>query len=135
MTALTAAPGRVESPWGAPSPHWARPARSRHLVSVPTGDGVAARRATRTRLTRRGRLAITTSTLAVASIAGATMAFAGPAATPQQVTVEPGQTLSQIASTQLAEVPTAQAVTRIQVANGLSTNHVHAGQTLTIPAP
>ena len=48
-------------------------------------------------------------------------------------TVEPGQTLSEIATTELAGLPTAEAVTRIQVANNLSTTHVHAGQTLTIP--
>lgn len=124
MTALTATPIHVDVP-----------ARSRHLVSVPTGDAVIARSVPRTRLTRRGRLAITLSTVAVASVASATMAFGGPALTPQQVTVEPGQTLGEIAAAELSGIPSAEAVTRLQVANGLTTNHVHAGQTLTIPAP
>lgn len=123
MTALTATPIHIDVP-----------ARSRHLVSVPTGDAVIARPAARTRLTRRGRLAITLSTVAVASIAGATMAFGGPALTSQQVTVEPGQTLGQIAQSELSGMSTAEAVTRLQIANGLTTNHIHAGQTLTIPA-
>ena len=122
MTALTATPIRIDVP-----------ARSRHLVSMPTGDAVVARPTPRARLTRRGRLAISTSVLAVASIAGATFAFAGPAAAPQQITVEPGQTLSQIASSELVGMPTAEAVAQLQIANGLSTNHIHAGQTLTIP--
>ncbi|MDN5718266.1 MAG: LysM peptidoglycan-binding domain-containing protein [Janibacter sp.] len=124
MTALTATPIRIDVP-----------ARSRHLVSVPTGDAVVARPAVRTRLTRRGRLAITTSALAVASVASATFAFGGAAITPQEITVEPGQTLSQIASSELSGVPTAEAVADIQVANGLTTTHIHAGQTLTIPTP
>ena len=122
MTALTATPIRIDVP-----------ARSRHLVSMPTGDAVVARPTPRTRLTRRGRRAISTSVLAVASIAGATFAFAGPAAAPQEITVEPGQTLSQIASSELGGVPTAEAVAQLQIANGLSTNHIPAGQTLTIP--
>lgn len=128
MTALTAAPVHIDVRPGAP-------ARSRHLVSVPTGDAVADRAPASLRLTRRGRLAITTTTVLVASIAGATMAFGGPATTPQTVTVEPGQTLGQIAATELSDVPTREAVTRIQLANDLSSSHVHAGQTLTIPAP
>ncbi|UUZ45807.2 LysM peptidoglycan-binding domain-containing protein [Janibacter limosus] len=122
MTALTATPIRIDVP-----------ARSRHLVSLPTGDAVVARPIPRTRLTRRGRPAIATSVLAAASIAGASFALAGPAAAPQQITVEPGQTLSQIASSELVGVPTAEAVADIQVANGLSTTYIHAGQTLTIP--
>ncbi|MHA7127096.1 LysM peptidoglycan-binding domain-containing protein [Janibacter indicus] len=128
MTALTAAPVRIDVRPG-------RPARSRHLVSVPTGDAVTGRAPASLRLTRRGRLAITTTTVLVASIAGATMAFGGPAATPQTVTVEPGQTLGQIAATELSDVPTREGVTRIQLANDLPSSHVHAGQTLTIPAP
>lgn len=132
MTALTAAPGHVESPWAAPH-RGARPVRSRHLVSLPTGDAVASRPATRMHLTRRGRLAITLLVVIAASVVAASMAFAGPAPAGHRVTVEPGQTLSQIASTQLSGVPTREAVTRIQVTNGLSTNHVHAGQQLTIP--
>lgn len=128
MTAFTAAPARIDV-------HPARPARSRHLVSVPTGDAVPERATTSLRLTRRGRLAITVTTMLVASVAGATVAFGGQATTPQQVTVEPGQTLGQIAEAELSQLPTREAVARLQVTNDLSTSHVHAGQVLTIPAP
>ncbi|HIZ97746.1 MAG TPA: LysM peptidoglycan-binding domain-containing protein [Candidatus Janibacter merdipullorum] len=130
MTALTAAPGHG-SPIGAPA---SRSARSRHLVSVPTGEAVRPR-VTGLRITRRGRLAMTTTTLAVASIAGAGMAFGGPGADAPEVTVERGQTLSSIAEAEMAGVPTHEAVTQIQVANDLTSSHVHVGQTLTIPTP
>lgn len=129
MTALTAARHHVGS-IGAPA---VRPARSRHLVSVPTGEAVSERAKGGLRLTRRGRLAMTMTTLAVATVAVAGMAFGGPAATPQQVTVEQGQTLGSIAEAELAGVPTREAVTQLQLANGLTSTHVHAGQTLTIP--
>ncbi|EBM0725498.1 LysM peptidoglycan-binding domain-containing protein, partial [Salmonella enterica subsp. enterica serovar Senftenberg] len=49
-------------------------------------------------------------------------------------TVESGQTLSEVAATQLPQLPLADAVARIQVANDLAGNDVHAGQTLLIPA-
>lgn len=131
MTALTAAPGHG-SPIGVPA---ARPSRARHLVSVPTGGAVSGRAKGGLRLTRRGRLAMTTTTLAVATVAGAGMAFGGPAASAPEVTVERGQTLSSIAEAEMAGVPTREAVTRIQVANDLPSSHVHVGQTLTIPTP
>ncbi len=129
MTALTATPGPAR--WGTARPG-AR--RSRHLVSVPTGADVVARPAGRVRLTRRGRLAITTSTAVAAGVLGASLAFAG-APQGSEVTVEPGQTLGQIAESEMAGVPTREAVNRIQVANGLSSSHVHAGQELVVPAP
>lgn len=130
MTALTATPGRMDAPWTG-----AGARRSPHLVSVPTGDAVSDRAREGLQITRRGRLAITTATLLVAGVAGASLALGGPAAAPQEVTVEPGQTLSQIAESELAGVSTASAVARIQAANGLPTSHVHAGQMLVIPAP
>ncbi|WP_068254721.1 LysM peptidoglycan-binding domain-containing protein [Janibacter corallicola] len=130
MTALTAIPGHVATPWG---PRRPAPRRSRHLVSVPTGPDVAARPASRVRLTRRGRLAITTSTALAAGVVGASLAFAG-GGSGQQVTVEPGQTLGQIAEAEMSGVPTHEAVNRIQLANDLPSAHVHAGQELLVPA-
>ena len=53
----------------------------------------------------------------------------------ETVTVERGQTLSSIAEAEMAGVPTHEAVTQIQVANDLTSSHVHVGQTLTIPTP
>lgn len=132
MTALTATRSHVGSPIGVPA---ARPARSRHLVSIPTGESVAAQTQGGLRLTRRGRLAMTTMTLAVATVAGAGMAFGGPVGAAPEVTVEQGQTLGSIAEAEMSGVPTREAVTQIQVANGLTSGHVHAGQTLTIPTP
>jgi LysM repeat protein len=48
-------------------------------------------------------------------------------------TVQPGQTLSGIAAAQLPQLPVADAVARIQVANDLTSSDVHAGQALLIP--
>ncbi|WEV78606.1 LysM peptidoglycan-binding domain-containing protein [Janibacter cremeus] len=129
MTALTVTHG---APVGAPA---VRPTRTRHLHSVPTGDAVAAPAKGAVRLTRRGRLTMTLTTLAVASVAGAGMAFGGPAATPQEVTVEQGQTLTSIAAVEMTGVPTDDAIAQIRQANDLATSHVHAGQTLVIPTP
>ena len=49
-------------------------------------------------------------------------------------TVRSGQTLSEVAATQLPGLPVADAVARIQVANDLASDQVHAGQILLIPA-
>lgn len=131
MTALTATiTAGHGAPVGVPA---GRPARTRHLVSVPTGDAVSPSTKGELRLTRRGRLMITLTVLAVASVAGAGVAFGGPAAAPEEVTVEAGQTLTSIAAVEMAGVPTDDAIASIQRANDLSTSHVHAGQTLVIP--
>jgi LysM domain len=126
---LSPAPARVP----------ARPAR-RRLVSVPTGDAVpASTGGARVHLTRAGRLVVTL-TVAAAAVALAVLAFAaagGAAGAPvvdHATTVHAGQTLSQIAVQQLPELPVAEAVARIQLANNLSSTHVHAGQSLLIPA-
>jgi hypothetical protein len=47
--------------------------------------------------------------------------------------VTAGQTLSGVASTQLPSLPVEDAVARIQLANGMNTSQVHAGQVLLIP--
>lgn len=132
MTALTATLTATHgAPAGVPA---ARPARTRHLHSVPTGDAVGIPAKGAVRLTRRGRLTMTLSTLAVASVAGAGMAFGGPTVTAEEVTVEPGQTLTSIAALEMVGVPTDDAIAQIRQANDLATSHVHAGQTLVIPA-
>jgi hypothetical protein len=48
-------------------------------------------------------------------------------------TVSAGQTLSEVAAVQLPSLPIPDAVARIQLANGLNTLQVHAGQSLLIP--
>ena len=50
------------------------------------------------------------------------------------VTVQAGQTLSAIAAHELPEMPVREGVARLQLANGLSSSEVHAGQVLQIPA-
>ncbi|HET8593888.1 MAG TPA: LysM peptidoglycan-binding domain-containing protein [Intrasporangium sp.] len=64
----------------------------------------------------------------------ATSAFAAAPTQTHTVTVEAGQTLSEIAASQLPALSLGDAIVEIQVANGLSTDQVHAGQTLAIPA-
>lgn len=130
MTALTATQAHVGSTLGVPA---ARPARTRHLVSVPTGDAVVAAPKPALRLTRRGRLAITIAAVALASATGVGVAFGGQGVATEQVTVEPGQTLTSIAEAEMAGVPTREAIAQIQIANNLASSHVHAGQTLVIP--
>ena len=62
-------------------------------------------------------------------------ALRGPAPSPaHSVTVQSGQTLSEVAEVNLPHLPIAEGVTRIQLANRLNSAHVHAGQTLRIPA-
>jgi hypothetical protein len=124
---LSPAPARVP----------ARPARPR-LVLVPTGDALPEREAGRLRLTRTGRLAITlTVTAAVLVLAAVALAGgAGGASAPlvdHATTVQQGQTLSQVAAEQLPQLPLAEAVAEIQVANNLPSAQVHAGQSLVIP--
>ncbi|WP_192498716.1 LysM peptidoglycan-binding domain-containing protein [Ornithinimicrobium pratense] len=124
-----------------------------HLRLVPTGAGgssaahggalasaagrtLAARRgAVRPlRITRRGRLALTsTATLVVALVLLSLMGLIGPAGATSSIVVQPGMTLSQIAAEQLPDVPLSEAVTDIQRANKLSTSSIAAGQELVIP--
>jgi hypothetical protein len=113
----------------------ARPARP-HLTSVPCGEAVPAPEPRPLRLTRAGRLAVTLTVVA-AAVALAVALFAGGAsasAVDHTTTVRSGQTLSEIAATELPELPVADAVARIQVANNLASDQVHAGQSLVIPA-
>ena len=112
-----------------------RPARPR-LVSVPTGAEVPAVPATPLRLTRAARLALTL-TVVIAAVALAIAVFSGGASATvidHSTTVQSGQTLSEIAVQQLPQLPMAEAVVQIQVANDLTGSNIHAGQTLLIPA-
>lgn len=111
-----------------------RPTRP-HLVSVPTGRAVKSP-ATPLRLTRTARLALTL-TVVVAAVTLALALFSGGASAmviDHSTTVQSGQTLSQIAVQQLPQLPMAEAVAQIQIANDLTGTDVHAGQTLLIPS-
>lgn len=87
-------------------------------------------------LTRRGRIVITlVAALAVTTLA-VVLATSVDAAAPHidhATTVSAGQTLSGVASAQLPSLPIKDAVARIQLANGMNTSQVHAGQMLLIP--
>lgn len=111
-----------------------RPARPQ-LVSVPTGSAVQDQPAVPLRITRAGRLAITLSVVVVAVALSIALFTRGASATviDHSTTVGAGQTLSEIAVQQLPQLPMAEAVAEIQVANDLTGSDVHAGQTLLIP--
>jgi hypothetical protein len=88
------------------------------------------------RFTRRGRLTITLLALVAVATLAMVLATSVDAAAPQidhAATVSAGQTLSEVAATQLPSLPIRDAVAWIQLANGLNTSQVHAGQLLLIP--
>lgn len=86
------------------------------------------------RITRRGRLAVTsTVTLIIALVLASVLGTWGPASASSALVVQPGMTLSQIAAERLPGVPLSQAITDIQRANNLSDSGIAVGQTLVIP--
>ena len=95
---------------------------------------------TATRMNRRGRLLITLMVTvaalssAVAALMIATSVSASAPEIDHATTVFAGQTLSEVAAAQLPSLPVNEAVARIQLANGLNTSQVHAGQSLLIPS-
>ncbi len=87
------------------------------------------------RLTHRGRLVV--ALLVAVMLSALALAFAGQLASAagptRSVTVGAGQTLSEIAARELPQLPITSGIVELQLANNLSTSHVHAGQTLVIP--
>jgi hypothetical protein len=122
-----------------PAPLPAAPGRRGHLRLVGAdelADTAALPVQRRMRVTRRGRLLVTgTVTVLVAVTVAALIGSILPAgaSTSETVVVEPGQTLSQIAATELPELPLDRAIVEIQLANELNSLQVQAGQTLEIP--
>lgn len=87
-----------------------------------------------TRLTRRGRLTLTLAvTSALVAAVASTVLLLGPTGASTEVVVRSGQTLSEVAVTHLPELPLDRAIVRIQLANGMNTAQVQAGQTLVVP--
>lgn len=85
----------------------------------------------------RARLAIAVLAGLVLVVLAATFALGAggsPAGVPVFVTVEPGQSLSQIAAEHLPGVPVREAVVDLQLLNGLNSTDVVAGQQLRLPA-
>ncbi|KGN30557.1 hypothetical protein N802_06990 [Knoellia sinensis KCTC 19936] len=134
MSALAALDSTLEG-YAVPAP--SAPARRSQprLVLVPTGDAVLSEPQGRLRPTRAGRLLITTTVLLVAMVTAFLGLGGGAAASsaPQRVTVQAGETLSQIAAEHMSGSSITSAVAEIQLANGLSSAHVQAGQTIVIP--
>ena len=100
-------------------------------------DPLDALAVTAIRFTRRGRLVITLMATAAAVALALMLATTVDAAAPQidhVTTVSAGQTLSEVAATQMPRLLIRDAVARIQLVNGLNTSQVHAGQSLLIPA-
>ncbi|MBW8173617.1 LysM peptidoglycan-binding domain-containing protein [Ornithinimicrobium sp. Arc0846-15] len=117
------------------------PQRHLRLVTddVDSGPALARNRCDshgRMRLTRRGRLSITIASTVSAVVLAAGLVMSGGAAnaTAEEVVVQPGQTLSQIAAAELPDTRLDMAIVDIQLANNMSTDQVTAGQTLMIPA-
>lgn len=116
---------------------WAEPARRRHLAAVPDSVRAASRDLT---LTARVRAVVAGLLLFLVTLGGA-MAWArlgttGPQPVPRTgptITIAPGQTLSEIAVTQLPALPIADAVAAIQIANDLPSTQISAGDQLVIP--
>lgn len=126
--------------WDAPA--GLHPAR-RHLRAVPTGPrargggNVGVRvEPTGLRITRRGRR-LAGLLIAVALLAGggaAARAWAAtPASAPREITVQSGQTLSQIAHRAYPSLAVSDAVTKVALANDLSGLQVVAGEQLELP--
>ncbi len=114
--------------------------RNRPDGGVPLGRFCTPRCPT-IRLSRRGRLVITmmaavafTVLAVMLVVALATTVSAAVPPIDHTTTVSAGQTLSEVAVTQLPSLSVNDAVARIQLANGMNTLQVHAGQLLLIPA-
>ena len=120
------------------------PAEARRPSTMPTRPrltlvegGAAATADPGLRLTTRGRLVLV---LLAAMVVAATVVLpglrsAGAAQPERTLTVQSGQTLSEIAAAELPERSISEAIVAIQLANGLNTAQISAGQELVIPRP
>ncbi len=94
----------------------------------------------RLRLTRRGRLTVTSVAFATSLFAGVGIASAHVGVPADTVTIDhsivvrPGQTLWEVAATELPDLPVTSAIAEIQVANRMNSSELVAGTTLLIPA-
>jgi LysM repeat protein len=108
--------------------------RRSRLVALPGGGQAGSAAAAGLRITRRGRVAMLALVLALATVLGTVgLRGAGAAQPLPTVTVGSGQTLSEVAATELPGLSISEGVLAIQLANGLSTAQVRAGQQLVIP--
>jgi hypothetical protein len=125
--------------WGtdvgyAGSPSSPRPGHQRpHLVLLPGGPArVGHPRGLH--VTRRGRLALVVLVVSLTAALGvAGLRSAGASEPARVVTVDAGQTLSEVAAAELPDHSISAGIVAIQLENGLSTAQVSAGQRLVIP--
>ncbi|MFC7488282.1 LysM peptidoglycan-binding domain-containing protein [Knoellia sp. CPCC 206453] len=105
------------------------------LVSVPTGESVREVAQPALRLTRAGRLVLTSAVVLVALLVAFVALTGGAAASApaETVTVQQGQTLSEIAAENLTGVSIATGVSMLQDANDLASAQVQVGQAIVIP--
>ncbi|MGL4745542.1 MAG: LysM peptidoglycan-binding domain-containing protein [Dermatophilaceae bacterium] len=108
--------------------------RRRHLVIVPPETAVRATPGP-LQITRRGRVCVVVVLILVAVAISrlAAIPSAGSADASRIVTVPAGQTLSEIAASEMPGVPLDNGVVAIRLANRLDSAQVHAGQRLVIP--
>lgn len=110
------------------------PRRPQLVVLPGGGQGGSAASGGSLRITRRGRLTLFGLALAAVTALGVNgLAGAGAAEPLTVVTVAPGQTLSEIAATQLPDLSIGNGIVAIQVENELNSAQVSAGQRLVIP--
>lgn len=118
-----------------PMPPAAGEAARRHLHLVPQlpqANAAGSRRSVYARRRFAAMLALVI-VLAGAVLAGRAMAASDAGASDEVVTVQPGETLSEIAAREFPSAPTSQAVVVIQMANHLGSSDVAAGRRLVIP--
>lgn len=104
----------------------------RHLRALPDLEPDPAQQPLR--ITRTGRLVLLAMAVAVALVVTTSVVGALAAGGPHTVQVRSGQTLSEVAARELPQLPIAEGVAQLQLANEMSTSQVHAGQVLTIPS-
>ena len=108
--------------------------RRPHLVVLAGGGEGGAAASGGVHVTRRGRLALLALVVAMAAVLGMVgLRGAGAAEPLQLVTVDAGQTLSEVAAVELPELSISEGILAIQLANSMSTAQVSAGQQLVIP--
>lgn len=133
MSAVAVLDGTTNG-YAAPRPVPVRSPQPR-LVLVPTGEAVREIPQPALRLTRAGRMVLSSAVVLVALVVAFIALTGGAAASApaQTVTVEQGQTLSEIAAEHLGGMSIATGVAELQAANDLPSAQVQAGQTIVIP--
>ena len=114
----------------------ARDNRSHLRLVPPVGRPArSAERPAPLRLTHAGRfvLGLVFAVVALLVVTGAVGASRTAGVEPRVVTVQAGQTLSELAVTLLPELTVSEGVAQLQLANGLHTPAIHAGQRLVVP--